>query len=317
MPFVAAKSSFMRPPVNISAFGLAALLAAMLVTTATPVSSDMGLIIDAEWLMQDCDEFVPESLSVNGITDDGEVTTLDVMVLIDAEEGAEIATIGLDEEREEEYETRLAELVERAERDLAPSTGSYEAIAIELRYSGYDLLLPLNEDLAPRDRTDHAGEIIGLAKEQFGGERPDGFDLVYVLTDLDIQLPDIGNAVVGMADCIGGVRYPDRAFAVGEWENELIPNEGFQFGPVAVYREFAAKIAGHELGHLMGAHHHYQTCGDVLPAALADGDLGPCSLMTNAIDFQSFPFSQLSGAVVRGHALDFGGVGGDQDDHDH
>ncbi len=58
--------------------------------------------------------------------------------------------------------------------------------------------------------------------------------------------------MAGVAYCIGGVRYADTAFAIGEgsspWETTLDD------------KTFSAKIAAHEIGHVMGAHHHYGNC---------------------------------------------------------
>ena len=62
--------------------------------------------------------------------------------------------------------------------------------------------------------TDAQG-LIDQSKALFGGARPAGIDVVYTLTSKDIQAG--GNtAVAGLADCIGGVAFDDRAFAVGE-----------------------------------------------------------------------------------------------------
>jgi hypothetical protein len=40
-------------------------------------------------------------------------------------------------------------------------------------------------------------------------------------------------------------------------------------------------------------------------SAVERGENGPCTLMTNAVDFQTLPFSNLNGIVVRGHAETF------------
>jgi hypothetical protein len=55
----------------------------------------------------------------------------------------------------------------------------------------FELLQPL-VDGKPRARTTDANAITALAKKQ------------------------LGNSVAGLADCIGGIGHPDRAFAVGE-----------------------------------------------------------------------------------------------------
>jgi hypothetical protein len=307
----------MRTPVKVSVFSLAALLVAAVGVTATPADPP-GLMIDAEWLMEDCTQLTPAAASVHGVTHDGEVAPLEVLALLDVAEGADIERKLQDpdlsdEEREARRTELLGPLVEQATRDLAPGTKSYDEIAVDLRYSSIDLLYRVDAAGNGLPRPDHPEHIMARAKAQYGGARPDGFDLVYVLTDLDLRLPPpINNNVIGMADCIGGIRYPDRAFGVGQWGMDLIPDGGFQFGPVTLYKDFTAKVAAHELGHLLGGHHHYQGCGDGGVKGLANNsEPGPCTLMTNSLDFQAYPFSVLNGAVVRGHVLEYAG------DHDH
>jgi predicted Zn-dependent protease len=261
--------------------------------TPEPAPGPHG-IIDVESVMQDvdCDSAQltgPAATSTGHVTGDEEVA-LDALTLVDVARGARIA------------KDRRAQraLFAEVRKSLLVGTQSYAPLDIELRYDDFALLQPLVKG-APRQRTDDAQEIIDLAKKQLGGKRPASTDVVYVVTDLDIQLPGIGNAVAGLADCIGGVALPDRAFAVGE-TGVLTGDEGLPIGPVTFYKDLTAKIAAHEIGHLMGGHHHYQECGTAAPTAAQRGEPGPCTLMTNAVDFQTLPFSTLNSIVVRGHA---------------
>lgn len=141
---------------------------------------------------------------------------------------------------------------------------------------------------------DGAG-LIAQAKAYYGGSRPEGIDLVYVLTDKDIIDSAVsGSGLAGLADCIGGVKYADRAFGVGEaWDttptNLLLYNMNI---------EKAAKTAAHEIGHLMGGHHHQANCVE----SLLNFGGSPCTLMFNFIDLQDRGLSLLNGIVVRGHA---------------
>lgn len=138
-------------------------------------------------------------------------------------------------------------------------------------------------------------QLINQSKSVFGGERPAGIDVVYTLTSKNITGGG-SEAVAGMADCIGGVAFPDRAFAVGE---DFSDNEatllGFPLG-----RDLSAKIAAHEVGHLMGGHHHYANCVEGLLTEPGQ-ELSPCTLMFNVIDPTSLGFSTVNGPVVRGH----------------
>ncbi|MGB1557886.1 MAG: zinc-dependent metalloprotease family protein [Oceanococcaceae bacterium] len=133
-----------------------------------------------------------------------------------------------------------------------------------------------------------AQELIDQAKTYYGGQRPAGIDVVYVLTSKEF------GTLAGLADCIGGVKYADRAFGVGEAGDDSPLN-------LLVYNlgtNMAAGTAAHEIGHLLGGHHHYANC---VENALAIGG-APCSLMFNVGDFSSSGFSLLNGIVVRGHA---------------
>ena len=261
--------------------------------TPEPVPGPHG-IIDDESFMQDvdCDQAQltgPAATSAGHVTGDEKVA-LDVLVMVDVAQGAKAA---------KDKRAQKA-LFDKVRTSLVVGTQSYDPLDIALKYDDFALLQPLVAG-KPRERTDNAEEIIALAKAQLGGQRRADVDVVYVVTDLDIQLPGLGNAVAGLADCIGGVALPDRAFAVGE-TGVLTGDEGIAIGPVSFYKDLTAKIAAHEIGHLMGGHHHYQECGTAAPTAVGRGEPGPCTLMTNAVDFQTLPFSNLNGIVVRGHA---------------
>jgi len=141
----------------------------------------------------------------------------------------------------------------------------------------------------------NAQGLIDQAKDRFGGTRPAGADLVYVLTSKNIQL-DGQNAVAGLADCIGGVAFPSRAFAVGE---NFSTDEASLLG-IPIAKNLTAKVAAHEIGHLMGGHHHYANCVEGLLSEFP-GELSPCTLMFNAVDLASINFATLNGLVVSGH----------------
>lgn len=162
---------------------------------------------------------------------------------------------------------------------------------------------PLGLQLVPSYQTvgfsgPDAQGLIDQAKAAFGGSRPGGIDIVYVLTSKDIASGAGGEAVAGMADCIGGVAFGDRAFAVGE----DVAIEPIDILGVSLLRDLGAKTAAHELGHLLGAHHHYANCIEPLVAALVAARGEPCSLMFNDLTFQNLRFGTLNSLIVRGHA---------------
>jgi hypothetical protein len=247
-------------------------------------------IIDSD-AAPDCEEFVPESYAVTGVTDDGKKVSLDVYMLLDLKEGRKVARLkGTRQKR------AFDALVAKAKKLLGKAPTSYSPLNIRLNFKKWALLAPTRAK-----RTTDSQSIIDLSKKRFGGKRPKGFDIVYTLTDLDMTAPGLGTAVAGQADCIGGVRYAQHAFGVGE----ISQFEDLKAGPATFYHAATSKIAAHEIGHLMGAHHHYQDCVEGIPTELEEGEVSPCTLMTNAVDFQSLNFSVLEGAVVRGHATDF------------
>ncbi len=195
-----------------------------------------------------CTALTPAAISL-----DNTPVTLDVRVLLDgvAQPSAE-------------------QIMSRAADSFAPlgitMVSSYETVG----FSGLD-----------------AAGLIDQAKSYYGGVRPDGIDIVYVLTDKDL------NTLAGLADCIGGVKYADRAFAVGEaWEGQPLNLLLYKLNT-----EKAAKTTAHEIGHLMGAHHHQANCVESL---LNFGEV-PCTLMFNFVDIQNTDFSLLNSVVVRGH----------------
>lgn len=215
---------------------------------------------------RDCLEAVPAAAGLRGVTDDGRRVYLDVRVLLDGVS------------------------LKRGRAVMGRAARAYSPLGIRLRAS-YD-----SQPLIGKD----ADWLITQAKDFYGGRVPGGYDLVYVLTKKNIELDD-DPSVVGLADCIGGVRYRDRAFAVGEnfaGENESI-------GPLRRFVYASAKTAGHEIGHLLGAHHHYANCAEGVPTELEHKEVSPCTLMFNFLNLISLNFGQIEGAVVRGHAVEF------------
>lgn len=160
---------------------------------------------------------------------------------------------------------------------------AYGPLAMNFRVSYENVAFPTRD----------ANLLILYAKARYGGRRPAGIDMVYVLTNKDITDSYGVNTVAGQADCIGGVAYADRAFAVGEFTP--VPQNNLVLYTLGTH--FAAKTFAHELGHLLGGHHHYANCAE----AATPGD-APCTVMFNVIDLQKLQFSTLNSLVVRGHA---------------
>ncbi len=294
----------------VGAVALALLITTATTAAATGTPAGIGMI-DLEAQAVDCDSaqlLGPEATSVDHVTGRAEEISLDVLLVLDLADAVEVARIDRSTPAGEAAYQQAGDALYADVLDvLEASPQPYTDLDITLTWAGWDLLQPLGPDGTARDRTTESQEIIDLARAQMGGARPDDVDIVYVATDLDIQA--LGQtAVAGQADCIGGVANPENAFAVGEVGDALVhPKDGIPIGPVTFYRDFAAKVAAHEIGHLMGGHHHYQECGtpSTLTSAAGRSEVGACSLMSNAVDFQTLPFSALNGVVVRGHAEAF------------
>lgn len=216
---------------------------------------------------RDCFEAVPESIGVSGVTDQGQNVNLEVKVLLD---GVSLA---------------------RGQAVFVKAAESYAPLGIDMIVTNFESVTFTGNN---------AQGLINQARDHEGGQRPTGTDVVYTLTDKDIELAPAGDAVVGLADCIGGVRYPERAFAVGE---DI--GDGFDFGPITFTKNATAKTAVHEIGHLMGAHHHYANCVEGATTIPEENGPSACTVMFNALDFLSAKFGILEGIVVRGHAVDF------------
>jgi hypothetical protein len=217
--------------------------------------------------LDECSDMTgPDAFSL----DLGDNILLDVMVLLDGVERA------------------------RAEDVMRVAASSYAPLNVSLKWRFREVAYV----------TDEANELISLAKHEFKGVRPKGFDIVYVMTTKDIQIGG-DTAVAGLADCISGVSFDHHAFAVGE-DFGVEEDAGRVLGPFTHTVDGSAIVVAHEIGHLMGAHHHYGNCveGNSL-ANIEDLELTPCTLMFNAVNFGSLPFGTLNTAVVRGHASSF------------
>jgi hypothetical protein len=215
-------------------------------------------------LEQDCGAQVPASVGVSGVTDGGETVSLDLAVLL---EGV----------------TKSA-----AQKVFAEVAKSYAPLGVKTRVASYRSVDFIGDD---------APFLVSQSKALYGGSVPKGIDIVYLLTSRNIKALNL-DGVAGLADCIGGVRWANRAFAVGEVAPVLDVGGGIQF-----YKQGTARIAAHEIGHLMGGQHEHANCVQGL-VDIAPDDPTPCTLMSNFADFVSRDFGVVESAVVRGHAVD-------------
>lgn len=223
--------------------------------------------------VEDCDEYIPANVKV-WTGGGGPAIALDVLVLLDG-----VAKID------------AQAIVTKAARSYAP-------LSIDL-VPTFKKATPETDPAAKTAAatTAHAEDLIAAAKLSSAGTRPVGSDVVYVLTTKDISMVN-GTDVVGYSDCIGGVRYSNRAFAVGESFDGTISTGGLNF-----YVDGAAKTFAHEIGHLLGARHEDANCIEGAGADdVSSREPTICTLMTTYLDFQSKGFGALESGIVRAHA---------------
>lgn len=151
----------------------------------------------------------------------------------------------------------------------------FDRVNVLVRVS-YDFRPIVSEGLAyPYERVRRA----------YGGARPTGVDVVHVMTDLFNG---------GIADCLGGVALPEKAFSVGNVRYFA----GGRETPVP-----GGVVAAHEIGHLLGAQHQQSNCVEALPAQALrpakDGSVGPCTVMSPAALQASEAFSTLERSTIR------------------
>ena len=144
-------------------------------------------------------------------------------------------------------------------------------------------------------------DLLTQAKSLFPeSSRPVGSDAVLLFTSVDIGSGPNGSSVAGQADCVGGILFPTKSFVV--IEDDEPTDDNWTFGPVGMSGEKAAKIATHELAHLLGAHHQYANCVEGIPSEMDRSEVSPCTAMFNDVGLVSLAFGVLEASVVRGYA---------------
>ncbi len=278
-------------------FLVATLLAALALSAAPAIGGPVPTKPRFDKGAEDCVEAVPATASVSGVTDPGDEIDLDVLFLLDG--------VALTE----------------AEAAVDAAAAPYETLDIKLVPTFKTVSFTSNgnlvEDGLSRPNGD-ADRIIREARVLVGGKRPEGIDAVYVLTNKDIftfvdadgdTKPDEDErdySVAGKVHCIGGIRFDTEAFAIGEHRIK----EKSQLLVASRLGNFTAKVAAHEIAHLLGAHHHYANCHEGLAKEVVAGgdvDAGPCTLMINDVSLATLNFSTVDSAIVRGHAVRYVG----------
>lgn len=253
-----AESPYMSNPRRI--LGLLTASALMVVLAAQVAGAQRGTPLTRIDRAENCNELTPESVQITASSN----VNLEVLVLLDEVSRAS------------------------AEPIFNVAAEAFEPLRITLVVT----FKKATFDPAMK----RAEELVEAARTSSGGSRPAGIDIVYVLTAKDVSIAT-GNAV-GYADCIGGIRYPNRAFAVGEAIVKTANTAGLNF-----YVDGPAKVAAHEIGHLLGARHEHANCAQGIGTDdINRREATVCTLMTPYLDFQSNDFGTLESAIARSYA---------------
>lgn len=243
---------------------LGVVLMALLIVGASVASASVPSGLIDEPGLTDCLDPVPEQAVV---ADDGKETVLDVHFVLD--------------------DFSLSQ----AEAAVAYMQRPFAELGIKIEATFEEVSFPTETSFEGRPSIDPI-ELMNLTRDYLGGYRPHGADVVYTMTGKElVSSGAIGSGVAGQADCIGGVRFPDYAFATGE---ALAGEERLD--------RRTAVIAAHEIAHLLGAHHHYANCAQGNPDEIVN-NWTPCTLMFNDIALISLRMSTVEASVVRGHML--------------
>lgn len=210
-----------------------------------------------------CDEPLPAETDVRGVTDDGKPVTLDALFLLDGISTANARAIT----------TKIAET-------YGPAGIKLRATYRTVRFNGREVV-----------------DLLAQAKKATRGTRPRGVDVVHTLTTKDLRDGDV-EGLVGLADCIGGVRYPDRAYSISEVTPALADQD---IGPVAYSSSQPANTASHEIGHLLGARHENANCAEGASDSRGTTISNPCTVMS-AVAPTSDVIGIVESTVVRGFA---------------
>ena len=241
----------------------AATIAAGLAVSPSVAAGASAGAIDYE--AEDCTQIPPEEVPPPALSTD-EVIPLEVRVLAEAPD------------------------LNLAKEYMKTAKETYARIGIRFKVRYQTVEAPAEWSAGP-DLTDGPDQptIFKFMKSVLGGQRPPGVDVVYFMTR---------HWDGGYADCIGGIRFADRAFAFGSVD---YATEGVVPSPTVN----EGVIAAHEIGHLLGAHHHYGNCVEPQPFAALRGDPNPCTTMWPTAAAASSTFGLLERSFIRSYAAEY------------
>lgn len=198
---------------------------------------------------------------------------------------------------DERLTLRVRFVFEQGDRKLArdyvtTAATTFDRIGVDLEPTFERLDVPDDWEDEPLSTDPSRDDQFELVKAHFGGRRPKGVDAVYYFSRYWDG---------GFADCIGGIRWAERAFAIGSTD---YATEGIVPAPTVD----EGVIAAHELGHLLGAHHHYSNCAEAAPKGTLAGEPGVCTTMSPFAVTASTTFGLVEAAFIRHYVESYGTV---------
>lgn len=186
----------------------------------------------------------------------------------------------------------------RAKGILAETQLAYDPLRIRL-VPTFERF-PIEAQATAKDGQPAAGFVylLGEIRRSYPAS-PVGIDVVHLLTGKDLLFedaqadPDGTDELAGIAACVGGVRYDGLEFSISEAH--------FRYSDVGTSDEDPhAVFLAHEIGHLLGAHHHYGNCAEGKAMVTDTEDF--CTVMNSVYPiFNSLKFGVAEARVIRGY----------------
>lgn len=143
--------------------------------------------------------------------------------------------------------------------------------------------------------TADAAEALQKLKRHAGGRRPADSHLVVGITSRDLTAAG-DRSLNGMALCLGGVDDPTEAFVVFEHI------DGPGGGLISGIPDGGPRLAAHEVGHVLGAHHEHANCAQSASSGPPDS---ACTLMFPIGTTIGTEFGTLEASVIRAYVEDY------------
>lgn len=218
-------------------------------------------------------DLAPSALAVEPVTDDGAQLELSVLLLVDGAPPADV------------------------QRIVAGATRAYEGIGVRLHITRRALRLA--EDGRDADGQATVEGFAGIAQAR-RVRAPAGTDVVHVLTTKDVYVQttarDSSDSIGGVAACVGGISTPGQEYSISE--------SAFRFRQPSALDDVEAVIMAHEIGHVLGASHHFGNCAE--SRSKVPGDSGSCTVMWPVGILNAAVFGSVERAALRGYIRAYG-----------